>query len=85
MSIDPIPEEKAIWHTKEKQGGKVLHTLKTRDRGVASAMMVAPELLEALENIIADMPSYQFNGEPALPESKYGRAHAIIAKAKGEV
>ena len=38
-----------IWHTLEKQGDKVLHTIRTRNKAQATAAMVAVELLEALK------------------------------------
>lgn len=41
-----------IWHTFEKHGSKVLHTVRTRNANYAKAMMVAPQLLEALVAIV---------------------------------
>lgn len=37
-----------IWHKFEKQGGKVLHTIRTRDTATAKACMAATQLLDCL-------------------------------------
>lgn len=67
-----------IWHKFEKQGDKVLHTVRTRNANYARAMMVAPQLLEALVAIV-DAGYLEGAYQPTVD-----MALSAISKAKGE-
>lgn len=70
-----------IWHKFEKQGGKVMHTIRTRNSSIAKACMVAPQLLEALE-MLCDPDWYRV--DPVGFSDAQNKAPAIIKQAKGE-
>lgn len=69
-----------IWHTFEKQGERVLHTLRTRDTAAAKAMLAAPELLSVLKSLLHAVR--HGNGNSAWDTIKE-HADATIAKAEG--
>lgn len=71
-----------IWHKFEKQGDKVLHTLRTRNASDAKAMLVAPQLLEALQLLVTARSDNSFDAD--MIRLCYEKAESVIKQAKGE-
>lgn len=75
--------ENDIWHKFEKQGNRqVLHTLRTRNTKHAKAMLVAPQLLEALQLLVTARSDNEFDAD--MVRLCYEKAEAVIKQAKGE-
>lgn len=68
-----------IWHKFEKQDNRVVHTIRTRNTSYAKAMLVAPQLLEALQLLVTARSDNEFDAEMTM--LAYEKAEATIAKA----
>lgn len=78
-----------IWHKFEKQGNRVVHTIRTRNTNTAKAMIVAPELIDSLMLILATAQLNETNigNAGALNEllrDIAGMADAALTLSKGE-
>lgn len=71
-----------IWHKFEKQDNQVLHTVRTRNTSYAKAMLVAPQLLEALQLLVTARSDDSFDAD--MVRMCYEKAETVIKQAKGE-
>ncbi len=71
-----------IWHKFERQGNQVLHVIRTRNTSYAKAMLVAPQMLEALQLLVTARSDNEFTAD--MIHLVYEKAQSVINKAIGE-